>query len=1165
VATPLLPSRFVVCALLGQGGGGRVYRIRDSLRDRDLALKLVTPSENLFLRLEFDTLRHIRHENLIQVFDWGELSTGEAYYTMELIEGEDWGQRMGAPQPKDEVRRILTGLLRGLAHLHCYGEIHGDLKPGNILLGAAGVVKVTDVGMGGGSAAAERSSGTPGYAAPEIWEGARPDIRSDIYSVGVMAYEALTGNLPFGGRRIREVVAGQMEGWVPSPAAHGVSVPADLERVVMRALERAPNLRQGSGDEFMEGMGVEDRVGEIAPATFIGRDREINRILNLVRSPSPKSATLGVVVGPPGIGKSSLIAEISTRAAKHGVREVEAPVRIGLGANEAMRELVGLCLGENPSAAVRTLEEFATLLQHRLPREPLLIWSPTPVESLGNLYESYRSLARHIWASSLEDDRPAQFLILLPCESQAKALDPFEDLITLDPLSSTEVALLAHKFLGVDTLPSNFIARLEASCGGFPELAIGAILEAINRGILARRDGKWGVTRESSRDELQLSSVARHLVSGYASLPEDSKKLALQLALLPTGIQRRSIQMTGRSAGTSAALAYLEARGWIGRAHRRLVLVSQGLRRSLLESADPGAVHEAAHDLLSETTLDLSEDELATLELHCAKSPQAIDRAINAAREALLRGDVGPSIDRLIHAIEIARTSTYREGEVRATLLLAEAYHKSGDHNAAHTMLMRTRSEGEIASRLVSAHELRLEAGIVTALGNFGHARGCLLQAIAVSEREGQLRDFLLSHAELAELDWSRGGEKERVDALSRIREVLARVGCEAEYGEERAALAYGLGAALIRIGSRVEAREFLVEEFDRTTMDYWRMRIANAIATADIYLGNLEGALVWGGRALDLADRTGADAFRVRILTNRAAMYFGIGRIREASEEHQSSARIARRVGNPFEYASACVSSAIDLVWLARYEDAIRYADETLAAADRMGDLRYTGKALEVKGLASFLVGDLPDACKLTDSGRRAMETFEYVDCRPRLDWLRSRVDIRNGEIEKGIHVLQDVERSLVVTRDKEDLLGVQVELSRARFRLQPSLEHITALRKIASDADEAGILIAYLGAVLAVAEAEIEIGKPEHDLAQLLTDALGRSESAGTDEISWQIRYHLGRIEARGNNMKAARSLYSSATRGIRQIADRLSAVRRHFYLSSAPVQDALEFMSR
>jgi len=226
MTNPPVPKRYEVRSLLGEGGSGRVFRVQDSIRDRELALKLVTAAESAFLRREFDTLRQIRHENLLQVFDWGALPSGDAYYTMELIEGGDWSRRMGKPQSADDVRHILTGLLRGLAHLHCHGEIHGDLKPGNILLGAGGVVKITDAGMGGSGGRAEGMSGTPGYAAPEVWEGSPADIRTDLYSVGVMVYEALTGKHPFVGRTVREVVSGQLEGWVSSPECTACECPS---------------------------------------------------------------------------------------------------------------------------------------------------------------------------------------------------------------------------------------------------------------------------------------------------------------------------------------------------------------------------------------------------------------------------------------------------------------------------------------------------------------------------------------------------------------------------------------------------------------------------------------------------------------------------------------------------------------------------------------------------------------------------------------------------------------------------------------------------------------------------------------------------------------------------------------------------------------------------
>src|SRR5439155_17056376 len=305
--TPSLSPRYTVRSLLGAGGSGRVYRVHDSIRDLELALKLVSPVESTWLRREFDTLRQIRHENLIHVFDWGTIPSGDAYYTMELIEGGDWGSRMGAPQSAEEVRRILAGVLRAIAHLHSHREIHGDLKPGNILLGRGEVVKVVDVGMGGNMGEGVGSAGTPGYVAPEVWQGSNADEKSDLYSVAVLAYEALVGEHPFVGRTVRDVVSGQLEGWVPSPGVHGIRVPPDIERAVMRAIDRSPALRHKYADEMMDDLGITDRAGEILGGKIVARDQELATLEAMLRTGSADAPTLVHAAGPPGVGKSALL------------------------------------------------------------------------------------------------------------------------------------------------------------------------------------------------------------------------------------------------------------------------------------------------------------------------------------------------------------------------------------------------------------------------------------------------------------------------------------------------------------------------------------------------------------------------------------------------------------------------------------------------------------------------------------------------------------------------------------------------------------------------------------------------------------------------------------------------------------------------------------------
>ena len=128
-----------------------------------------------------------------------------------------------------------------------------------------------------------------------------------------MIYEALTGQHPFGGGTIREVVSGQLEGWVASPSMHGVSVPANLERGMMRSIERNPGLRQASADDFMEGLNVQDRIGEIFGGKFCGRAAELAQVEELINSDDPGRMTLVFVSGPSGVGKTAFLAEFSQR------------------------------------------------------------------------------------------------------------------------------------------------------------------------------------------------------------------------------------------------------------------------------------------------------------------------------------------------------------------------------------------------------------------------------------------------------------------------------------------------------------------------------------------------------------------------------------------------------------------------------------------------------------------------------------------------------------------------------------------------------------------------------------------------------------------------------------------------------------------------------------
>ena len=250
--------------LLSRGGMGSVYRAKDVRDGRLVALKEV-PAELLgdeaarerFLR-QVQLIARVDHPAVAAIYDFGASPDGGAYVVMELVRGEDLRhvlQREGRLEPRRALS-ILTTVCRAVEAAHREGVLHNDLKPENILLPEGGVeAKVVDFGIanviddvhpssiasGPLSAAPAMIVGTPAYMAPEQLRGGRLDGRTDVFSLGVIAYEMLTGELPFGRGSLAEIVLAHARGVPPMRGA----APA-LARAVRAALEPEPDRRPAS-------------------------------------------------------------------------------------------------------------------------------------------------------------------------------------------------------------------------------------------------------------------------------------------------------------------------------------------------------------------------------------------------------------------------------------------------------------------------------------------------------------------------------------------------------------------------------------------------------------------------------------------------------------------------------------------------------------------------------------------------------------------------------------------------------------------------------------------------------------------------------------------------------------------------------------------------------
>ena len=241
-----LGDDYELLTLLGTGGFGRVYRVRDLHLEREVALKVLQPLLTRDpevverFRREAQLAAGLRHPNIVNIYDIGGRS-GLLWYTMELIDGPSLAQLVerDGPLPLDKTLRLLREALSALAHAHGSGLVHRDIKPENMLIDRAGSVQITDFGLAlalrGKFGGATSQSGTPQFASPEQLLGERVDQRSDLYSLAAVAYYALLGTPPFPGHD-RGAGARQAD---HQPVPHLKGKRDDVSEALEQVLDRA--------------------------------------------------------------------------------------------------------------------------------------------------------------------------------------------------------------------------------------------------------------------------------------------------------------------------------------------------------------------------------------------------------------------------------------------------------------------------------------------------------------------------------------------------------------------------------------------------------------------------------------------------------------------------------------------------------------------------------------------------------------------------------------------------------------------------------------------------------------------------------------------------------------------------------------------------------------
>ena len=255
-------NRYEIVKSIGEGGMANVYLANDKILDRKVAVKVLRgdlSSDDRFIRRfqrEALSVSNLSHPNIVEVYDVGE-EDGEYYIVMEYIEGKTLKQLLKKRESLTltEVIDIMTQLTDGIAHAHESYIIHRDIKPQNIMIQDDGRIKITDFGIAMALNATQLTQtnsvmGSVHYLPPEQASGKGATFKSDIYSMGILMYELLTGTVPFKGDNAVEIALKHMKDKIPSIRKQDPSIPQSVENILMKATAKNPRNRYDSAREM---------------------------------------------------------------------------------------------------------------------------------------------------------------------------------------------------------------------------------------------------------------------------------------------------------------------------------------------------------------------------------------------------------------------------------------------------------------------------------------------------------------------------------------------------------------------------------------------------------------------------------------------------------------------------------------------------------------------------------------------------------------------------------------------------------------------------------------------------------------------------------------------------------------------------------------------------
>lgn len=952
-------GRYTISEEIGRGGMGYVYRAVDRLTGQTVALKSISaPFEDrgddqlphneglellrLSLAQEFRLLAGLRHPNVISVLDYGFDAIQRPYLVLELLPSARTINEAAQNLSIEGRTTLLIQTLQALSYLHHRGIIHRDVKPGNLLVTPNDQVKVLDFGLSivhdGMTDRDQAIAGTLTYIAPETLSDSTVSHVSDLYSLGVIAYELFTGSHPFEDGDLSSLIEAII---YQQPDLSRIEAPEKLISVIGKLLEKAPEKRFQQADEAIAAfctaanlpLPTEShtlREGLLQTARFTGRTQELESLKAELQQAKNGQGAVWLVGGESGVGKSRLVDELRIQALVSGftVLRGQAVEDGGLPYHawrSTLRELIVTTSITKQQASVlkllvpdiealtgQTVPDASVMdgraAQQRLARtivgllrshsRPLLLiledfqWGDESLELLKEVIRSIHDLPILIAVTYRDDERP----------DLASQL-PNAKLLSLKRLDEGEVAALAASMLGQKQAHPEVVQLLTQETEG----NVFFIVEVMR--LLAEDAGKLSdVGTYTLPAHVFGGGMERVVERRLARVPEEAQQLLKYAAVAGRLLDLRVLAQLAPDT---------DLENWL----------TDCVNASVIERLD--GQWRFAHDKLREYQLKrISDDERATLYSRVARAVEAVYPDTSQHNETLTRlwhqaGDEEREAHYALRAGEQAiRTGIYRQARVfyeraleihgklssfdpltlaQTNLRLGEIYYGLGEYSRAREYLSnnteacidKNREDGFSA---ICARALNILGNIALAFGEHDDAQRQLESSVDLSKAAGlqlEMGKSLRSLGVIAEtLGDSAKAQQLYLDSLEIFKSVEDDLGVAGALANLAAVAVHNENLPLAR-----ERYEFALERFETIEFQWGIAYTLTNLALVLVELGEIDTAQQYHLRALNICSEIGHKWGAALSQSNLAAAYLAAGDRAAAGNHLREALRTALEI----------------------------------------------------------------------------------------------------------------------------------------------------------------------------------------------------------------------------------------------------------------------------